>query len=52
MPDLAAAVATLGVTEDTLQAALREPGQGPPDFAAADALGVTAEALQRALGTE
>jgi hypothetical protein len=47
-PDLAAAAAVLGVTEEELEAALGGP---PPDFAAAAAiLGVTEEALMAALG--
>ena len=50
-PDLAAAAAQLGVTEEVLQAALGDPNQGPPDFAAAaQTLGVTEEALMAALG--
>ncbi len=52
MPDLTAAAAELGITEDELVAALGEPGQTPPDFAAAAAeLGVTEEVLMEALGT-
>lgn len=48
MPDFAAAAATLGITEEVLQAALGGP---PPDFTAAAAtLGVTEEALIAALG--
>jgi hypothetical protein len=51
MPDLAAAAAELGVTEEELEAALGDPEQGAPDFAAAAAeLGVTEEALMEALG--
>ncbi len=47
-PDLAAAAATLGVTEQALKDALGPP---PPDLAAAAAtLGVTEQALQDALG--
>ncbi|MCP4138859.1 MAG: DUF1566 domain-containing protein [Chloroflexi bacterium] len=47
-PDLAAAAAKLGITEDALKAALGAP---PPNFAEAAAkLGVTEEALIDALG--
>jgi hypothetical protein len=46
-PDLSEAAATLGVTQEALQAALGGP---PPDLdAAAEILGVTVEALQAAL---
>ncbi len=49
-PDLTAAAATLGVSEEDLKAALGDPHQGQPDFeAAATILGVTSEALQAAL---
>ncbi|MEM8535408.1 MAG: DUF1566 domain-containing protein [Chloroflexota bacterium] len=49
-PDLAAAAATLGITEQELRDALGTP---PPDFAAtAEALGITVEELQNALGVE
>jgi Protein of unknown function (DUF1566) len=49
--DMAAAAASLGVTEDALIAAMGDANQGPPDFAAAAAtLGVTEEALMEALG--
>ena len=45
--DLAAAAATLGISEEALRDAL---GASPPDFeAAAATLGVTVEALQDAL---
>ena len=48
MPDLGAAAATLGISEDTLMQALGPP---PPDFAAAaQKLGVTEQALKTALG--
>ncbi len=51
MPDLTAAAAQLGVSEQALIAALGEPGQGPPDFATvAAALGVTEAELIAALG--
>ncbi|MDY7077248.1 MAG: DUF1566 domain-containing protein [Chloroflexota bacterium] len=51
MPDMAAAAAQLGVTEEALQAALGDPSQGPPDFAAAaEALGVAEADLLTALG--
>lgn len=51
IPDLAAAAAVLGITEETLQAALGDPSQGKPDFAAAAAaLGVTEADLMAALG--
>jgi hypothetical protein len=41
----------LGVTEEALQAALGDPSQGPPDFAAAaEALGVAEADLLTALG--
>jgi hypothetical protein len=51
IPDLAAAAAELGVTEEALQTALGEPGQVPPDFTSvASELGVTEEALMEALG--
>lgn len=51
MPDLVAAAAELGVTEEELEAALGEPGQAPPDFAAAATeFGVTEEVLMEALG--
>jgi hypothetical protein len=47
-PDLAAAAAKLGISEDTLRAAL---GPSPPDLAkTAKTLGVTEEALRAALG--
>jgi len=50
-PDIAAAAATLGVTEDAIRAALGPPGQGRPDFAsAAQTLGVTEAELMSALG--
>jgi len=50
-PDLAAAAAQLGVTEEALQVALGDPSQGPPDFAAAaEALGVAEADLLTALG--
>ena len=50
MPDLVAAAAELGVTEEELEAALGEPGQAPPDFAAAATeFGVTEEVLMEAL---
>ncbi|MFN2164837.1 MAG: aryl-sulfate sulfotransferase, partial [Anaerolineae bacterium] len=50
-PDLAAAAQKLGVSVETLRAALGEPGQGPPDLAAAAAqLNVSLEALREALG--
>jgi hypothetical protein len=50
-PDFGAAAAKLGVSEETLLAALGDPTQGPPDFAAAaQALGVTVEELTDALG--
>lgn len=50
-PDLAAAAAKLGITEDALKAALGDPNQGEPDFAAAAAkLGITEDALKAALG--
>ncbi len=50
MPDLAAAAAQLGVTEQALMDALGDPSQGPPDFeAVAEALGVSTEALEAAL---
>ena len=50
MPDLAAAAATLGVTEEALIDALGDPNQGPPDFAAAaETLGVTETDLMNAL---
>ena len=46
-PDLSEAAATLGVTQQELQAALGGP---PPDFdAAAETLGVTVDELQAAL---
>ena len=51
--DFAAAAEELGVSEETLQTALRESaaGQGKPDFAAvAETLGVTEEELVAALG--
>ena len=49
-PDLAAAAATLGITEQELLAALGDP---PPDFAAAAAtLNITIEALESALAVE
>jgi hypothetical protein len=52
MPDLAAAAAKLGITEEELESALGDPGQGAPDFAAAaKTLGVTEADLQDALGT-
>jgi len=51
MPDLAAAAAELGITEEELEAALGDPSLGSPDFAAAATeLGVTEEALMEALG--
>ncbi len=52
-PDMAAAAAQLGVTEDELATALGETGPGePPDLdAAAESLGVTVEELEAALGT-
>jgi hypothetical protein len=51
MPDMAAAAAQLGITEEALMAALGEPGQGPPDFATAAAtLGISEEALIAVLG--
>ena len=51
MIDLAAAAEQLGVTEETLQAALGDPSQGPPDLtAAAQELGVTEEVLIATLG--
>jgi hypothetical protein len=50
-PDIAAAAATLGVTEDAIRAALGPPRQGRPDFAsAAQTLGVTEAELMSALG--
>ena len=50
-PDLAAAAAQLGVTEEALQSALGDPTQGRPDFASIAAeLGVTEEALVAAFG--
>jgi hypothetical protein len=50
-PDLAAAAAKLGITQDALKAALGDPGQGEPDFAAAATkLGITEDALKAALG--
>jgi hypothetical protein len=50
-PDLTAAAAQLGITEEVLMAALGTPGQGRPDFeAAAQQLGITTEALIDALG--
>jgi hypothetical protein len=49
---LAAAATKLGITEDTLKAALGDPGQGQPDFAAAAAtLDITESELMAALGT-
>jgi hypothetical protein len=51
MPDLAAAAAELGVTEEALMEALGDPSQGAPDFTTAAAeLGVTEDALMEALG--
>ncbi len=51
MPDLAAAAAKLGITEEALMEALGDPSQGRPDFATAAAtLGITEEALMEALG--
>jgi hypothetical protein len=48
-PDLSAAAASLGITEDALRAALGPP---PPDFeSAAAALGVSVQALQDAMGS-
>jgi hypothetical protein len=50
-PDLAAAAAKLGISEDALKDALGDPQQGPPDSAAAAAtLGISEEALIEALG--
>jgi hypothetical protein len=50
-PDLAAAAAQLGVSEEALRVALGDPRQGPPDFAAAaQQLGITEEELIAALG--
>jgi len=50
-PDLAAAAAQLGVTEEALTNALGDPNDGAPDFAAAaDVLGVTEAELMAALG--
>lgn len=47
-PDLSAAAATLGITEQELMDALGTP---PPDFeAAAETLGITVEELQAAMG--
>lgn len=51
IPDLVAAAAQLGVTEEALMTALGDPAQGIPDFAAAAAtLGVTEAELMAALG--
>ncbi len=51
MPDLTAAAAQLGVSEEALQAALGDPSQGPPDFAAAaQQIGVTESDLMAVLG--
>ncbi len=48
--DLASAAAALGVTEEELQAALGEPGQGQKTFVdAAATLGVTEKELMEAL---
>ena len=50
-PDLAAAAAQLGVSEEALRAAMGDSSQVPPDFAAAaETLGVTEEDLMDALG--
>jgi hypothetical protein len=50
-PDLVAAAAQLGVSEEALRDALGDPRQGPPDFAAAaQQLGITGEELIAALG--
>ncbi len=50
-PDLAAAAAQLGISEEALREALGDPRQGPPDFAAAaQQLGITEEELIAALG--
>ncbi|MDP2549105.1 DUF1566 domain-containing protein [Oceanobacter sp. 4_MG-2023] len=50
-PDVAAAAATLNISETALIKALGKPNQGPPDFAAAAiALGVTTDELINALG--
>ena len=51
LPDLVAAAAQLGVTEEDLMAVLGDVSQGPPDFAAvAQTLGVTEDALMEAMG--
>jgi hypothetical protein len=50
-PELAAAAANLGVTEEVLRQALGDPHQGPPNLAMVAAqLGVTDQALMEALG--
>jgi hypothetical protein len=49
-PDLASAAATLGVTEEELQNALGNGGEGMDLEAAASRLGVTVKELQEALG--
>ena len=49
-PDLSAAAATLGVSEDALAQAIRNSGGPPPDMEkVASALGVSVEELKNAM---